>query len=138
MAFLTINPGIKPQKKDSNVLGAIAYLPFGSLLIPLIIYLVAKEDKYVRYHALNALGFDIALMVLGIVFGVIGFVLIFGIIFLAMATSGLGFILFPVVWLLVFTMGGVKLALSLYFMYLSYNGNAFEIPVVTKYIKQYV
>lgn len=66
--FETI-PEIKPKKKDGPLLGALAYLPFVSIIIPLIIYLITKEDKYTRFHALNAIGFQLIMaVIIGILF----------------------------------------------------------------------
>jgi len=48
--------GIKPEKKNSTILAGIAY--FGSLILPLlaplIIYLISKNDRYARFHAVQS------------------------------------------------------------------------------------
>lgn len=138
MSLLEIDETIKPKKKDSTLLGALAYLPVGGFIVPLIIYIVSKEDKFARYNALNALGFDLLLMVLSFVFGGVFIVVVWGMMFLALLTSGIALILIPFMYLLLIGLGLLVLALSIYFMYLAYNGKAVIIPLVSKTIKQYV
>ena len=47
---------IKPEKKSSTILAGTAY--FGNfilpLLAPLIIYFISKNDRYVRFHAVQS------------------------------------------------------------------------------------
>jgi len=48
---------IKPEKENTILLTGIAY--FGNfilpILAPIIIYLISKEDKYARFHAVQSL-----------------------------------------------------------------------------------
>ncbi|NUL82412.1 MAG: DUF4870 domain-containing protein [Armatimonadetes bacterium] len=47
-----------------------------SIIAPLLVYLIFKESAFVRYHALQALLFQIALWCLGAVFVIMSFCLI--------------------------------------------------------------
>ncbi|ODS41007.1 MAG: hypothetical protein A7315_15385 [Candidatus Altiarchaeales archaeon WOR_SM1_79] len=52
--FETLN--IEPGKKNSILLAAIAY--FGNFILPvlapIIVYLISKEDKYAKFHAIQS------------------------------------------------------------------------------------
>ncbi len=131
MALFENIPKIKAKKKDSKALGALAYLPFGQLIIPILIYILTKNDKYVRFHALNAIGFQLLMMVVGVIVFIVYFISIFASVILAAVTGGLGILILPIIW--IFIMGVIfgSFALSIYFMYLAYKGKAFNIPIVT-------
>lgn len=108
---------LSPSKKDSPLLAAIAY-PLG-LIAALLVYLMEKEDKWVRFHALQALIFDL-------VFGAAYLVIFFFVWIFALVTFGLGalcvfpiFLVFPLVFLL-----------RLWWAYRAYNGEYFEIPYI--------
>ena len=121
--FETID--IKPEKNDSKMLGAIAYA--GSILVsflaPLVIYLIAKDDKFARFHALQSLIIGVAILVLSIVLWVI-------LIMITFITLGIGGILF----ILFLPAGLIVLALYLYWAYLAYEGKAFRVPYITDFV----
>lgn len=75
----------------SALLSLIVGFPFVG---PLVVYLVKKDDPFVRRHAAEALNFNISVMIYAIVLGIATFVLIFFII---------GFALIPVLILLALT-----------------------------------
>ncbi|ODS36605.1 MAG: hypothetical protein A7316_02375 [Candidatus Altiarchaeales archaeon WOR_SM1_86-2] len=116
---------IKPEKDDSRMLGAIAYA--GSILIsllaPLLIYLIAREDKFARFHALQSLILGAALIVVFIVLWV--FITI-----IAVVTFGLGAVLY----LLLILLALAALVLYLYCAYLAYEGKAFQLPYITDFV----
>ena len=77
---------------------------FGGFVPPLVILLVKRDSRYVRFHSLQALIYQvIALVVIAI-----GFVVFFIIMFTSIATAAQhnskeipqAFLLFPLVWLL--------------------------------------
>jgi uncharacterized membrane protein len=109
---------IKPEKKDSNLLAALAYIGnFGlGIVAPLLIYILVKDDRYVRFHALHSIFFLLLLMCLNII--------IFPIFFLAMfltRTSVIFFILFP-------TLFAINVLPLLYFAYSAYRARRFSSP----------
>lgn len=135
-------PGIKAEKKDSNVVGALAYLPVGGLLMPILIYLLSKEDRFVRFHALNAIGTYLAVGVAALL--VFAFTFVFHILamVLAVPTGGASIIIwapvFLIIWLALMLAGVCLLIFMIYCMYLAYEGKAFSIPLVTDRIRKYV
>lgn len=59
-------------------LSALASLVFGlPFMGPLIVYLVKKDNPFVRRHAAEALNFNLSVMLYGFVLGVVTFVLVF-------------------------------------------------------------
>jgi uncharacterized membrane protein len=115
----------QPATEDSKIFGAISYV-FG-FLIAIIIYLLKKEDRYVRFHAAQAILFDICIMVASVVLAVamIGIFFVVGI-----ATGGIGFILFPILWVGMIGYAFILFIARLYFAYRAYKGNAFQLPIV--------
>jgi uncharacterized Tic20 family protein len=134
-------PGITAQKKDSKTIGALAYLPVAGLIVPAIIYIVSKEDKYVKFHALNALGFQLGLTVLATVFGILMFVFQIASMLLGLVTFGasafITSIIFFLIWIFAILFIGVFFFISLYFMYLAYEGKAFQIPYITEFVMKH-
>ncbi|MEW5996484.1 MAG: hypothetical protein AB1657_02720 [Candidatus Micrarchaeota archaeon] len=106
--------------KDSNLLAALGYL-INFVLLPwsFVIYYVKKEDKFVRFHALQAgllwvVGFlaMVALGIFGFLLSIVGGPLgcIFGILQLAV--------------------GLALVAVALYAAYMAYRFEEWEIPVL--------
>ncbi len=94
------------ESDRSKVLAAVAYIL--TWLTGLIIYLVAdKNDKYARYHAVQAIVFGVAVMVIGFVIGFIPII---------------GWILSPIYWLLV-------LIAIIVFAVKAYKGEKFKLPI---------
>ncbi len=94
------------KNDNSKVLAAVAYIL--TWLTGLIIYLVAdKNDKYARYHAVQAIVFGVAVMVIGFVLGFIPII---------------GWILSPIYWLLV-------LIAIIVFAVKAYKGEKFKLPI---------
>ena len=65
----------------SALLSLVIGFPFVG---PLVVYLVKKDDPFVRRHAAEALNFNLSVMLYAIVLGVLTFVLIFFIVGLAL------------------------------------------------------
>lgn len=88
--------------QDDRLWGTLAYVLgiFVPLLAPLIIFFVKKDQsRFVAFHALQSLLMDAALLLLGIVVGIISVILAFahlGLVafFLTMAVWALGFVVF--------------------------------------------
>lgn len=89
------NSGLK-----ENLAGLLCYAPYIGWIASIIFLLTEKSNKFVRFHAIQALGVMIAFIVLGII-PIIGFI----------------------VWILGFF-------LMLYMMYTAYQGKMIKLPVV--------
>ena len=105
---------LKPGKKDSTILAALPYI-FG-MVVGLLIYLLAKDDKFARYHALQSILFDICaipifmaeiIIYVVLMITIIGAIVMWGVIILTSLT------------LLVF---------RLYMAYNAYQGKSLMIP----------
>lgn len=108
---------------ENKLLAALGY-PIG--IIALVVLLTdMKQNKFMRYHAVQALGFIVAGLIL-----LIGLGIVFSII-IAVAPF-----LFP----LAFLTPLVSLAwlvLSFFYAYRAYQGKMFAIPIVSTYTKKY-
>jgi uncharacterized membrane protein len=78
-----------------------------------------KQDKFVRFHSFQAIGFGIAAFVLQIVWYMIVSFGLFAIGFLAVIFGLIGFL----IWLAIF-------AYWLFLMYKAYNNETYKIPVI--------
>ena len=116
---------LQPTKKDSRLLAAGAYLLH--IFIAFLIYLVEKEDKWVRFHALQAILFHLS-------YSAVFFVIFTAVWLFAFVTFGLGAICIPVLFVLVF---GVIL-LNLWFAYRAYKEEYFELPLIGKFAAAHV
>ena len=109
----------KEKKTDNtNLMAAVAYLlmPISSI----VIYLVEKENKYVRFHAFQSL-------LLGVILFVASWLIGFVIAMIALATMGLGVLLIAPL-MMVFWL--VCLALWLFLMWKAYTGEKYKLPVI--------
>jgi len=109
---------LKPGKKDSTMLAALPYV-FG-MVVGLLIYLLAKDDKFARYHALQAIMFDIAVIPIFMVEIVLYVVL--------MITIIGAFIM----WGVIFLTAMALLVFRLYMAYSAYQGKAIMLPYLGK------
>ena len=106
--------------KDSNLMAALGYL-INLVFLPwsFAIYFVKKEDKFVRFHALQAGILWVVAFVIGIGLAIISFLA--------------GMVLGPlscVIMVLQLVFGLAVLAVDLYAAYMAYQGTEWEIPVV--------
>jgi uncharacterized membrane protein len=116
---------LTPAKKDSNILAALGYLL--SLFVALIIYLLEKEDKWLKFHALQAVVFDLAYSAVFIVLMILGWVI-------TIATFGLGvFCILPV-----FALIPVAFIYRIYIAYRAFRGDYFEIPLVGPLVLKHI
>jgi uncharacterized membrane protein len=99
-----------------NVAGALCYL--AGLITGIIFLVIApyNQNKFVRFHAFQAIFGHIAIIVLWIAYAIVSGILAF-------VTHGLGLFLYPLFGLLVFV-------LWLYMMYSAYNNRKVKLPVI--------
>ncbi len=98
--------------KDSNLYGALAYLL--GIFSGVVIYLMKKEDPYVKFHAMQSILFGVATIVVSIVLGILAWIPGVNILLL---------IVVPLFWLVI-----VVLWLAL--MWKAFNGQKWKLPVL--------
>lgn len=96
--------------RDRNIVAAICYVPVFSIVISLIIFFVEKDDRFIRFHALQAFLFSLIYYLVVFFFGDLPF--------LGGLISGLIFVLALIVWI--------------YGMMSSYRGQIFKLPLIGK------
>jgi uncharacterized membrane protein len=114
---------------DGNVAAALGY-PIG--IIAIISLIMEKENRFVKFHALQSILLHVGFIVVAIAVWIIGVVLLIAGIAASAATNssaagGLISMLFGLVWLVVIVayIGGLILAAVK-----SYGGNYFKLPVI--------
>ena len=91
---------------EENVAGLLSYVLWW--ITGLIFFLIEKENKFVRFHAMQSIIFSVAMIILYIILGLIPVV---------------GWILIPIVGILVFI-------LWIILMIKAYQGAKFKLPVI--------
>lgn len=101
----------------------LAYIP----IVGIILFIIEKEDNYVRYHSMQSILLNVAELVVGIVLMILGAIFtpvptLYG---YALYGGGWGFlaILGLIVWL-------AWLALTIYCMIRAYKGAWFKLPII--------
>lgn len=114
---------------DGNVAAALGY-PIG--IIAIISLIMEKENRFVKFHALQSILLHVGAIVVMIAVWIIGVILMFAGFAAAAATNsgaaaGLGSMLFVLVWLvfIVLYLGGLILAAVK-----AYQGNFFKLPIL--------
>lgn len=95
------------EDSNRNLVAAIAYIPLISILTSVAIFFVEKDDKYIRFHALQAILIYLVYFVLSIILGNLPF---------GSSLNGLVFLGFLAIWLLS--------------MYKAWLGEIFKWPVI--------
>jgi uncharacterized membrane protein len=107
---------------ESKVIAAISY--FFGLMIALVIYLIKKEDNYVRFHAMQAILFDLAIMVVSFPMAI----LLFGGFFLAAASKS-GIVLIAI-WAAFILFALLTFLLRVIFVFKAFTGSRFKLPII--------
>jgi len=117
---LSTSSGVK-EGSDEALMAALAHAGIIiTIIVPLIIWLLKKdESEYVSFQAKQALGYQIAVIVVGFVASIVFFVL-------GVVTLGLGFTLY----LLLFPAGLAAIVYALYGAYVCYKGEDFRYIVL--------
>jgi len=111
---------------DDKLLGGLAYL--SQIIVPLIvpvIMLVSETSRarpFQKYHAVQSLGFLAAAIIYEVLATIVFTIL----------TAITGGCLGCVLWLLFF----VPIIPAVYYAYLAYKGKRFEIPYITKFMRE--
>jgi uncharacterized membrane protein len=109
-------PSAAEPSSNERLLAALCYPLFP--LVSLFILLVEehKNKAFERYHAIQALGAGVVVWVL--------FVILSGI----LGVTVVGLVCVPVLWI-------ALIGVFLYWAYQAYQGKYFEVPVVTKFMR---
>ena len=111
---------------ESNLLAAVGYIVG---LIAIIMYLVKKEDKYLRFHSMQSIllwvGAFVVAMVLWVISAIVGMIPVIGVIACVFGFAGLA------IWL-------VAVVAALYCAYKAFNGEKYELPYIGPMAKKYV
>lgn len=134
-------PALVPPTQEEQTLSFLAHFLqiFGWFVAPLTIYLLRRDSKFVAFHAMQALLWQIVY----IAFHILAFVVFFVGMFSSIATQQKGpppaiIFLFPLLWL--FFMGGWLLTLILGIVYgvRSMRGEWAAYPVIGRWAKRIV
>jgi uncharacterized membrane protein len=102
---------------SNNMVGALCYFAWWVTGVIFLVIEPYKNDKFVRFHAFQAIFFSVALIPVYIIFMILGFVL---------GMMHLGLLLFPLWLLLIFGIFGAWLFL----MWKAYNNEQFKLPII--------
>jgi len=94
---------------SENIAGAVAY--FLGFVTGIVLLLIEKENKFVRFHAAQS---TVAFGVLFILSIILGFIPIIG-------------------WLIALFLPLIGFVLWLYLMFMAYKGNMYRLPVLADY-----
>ncbi|MBI5026698.1 MAG: DUF4870 domain-containing protein [Nitrospirae bacterium] len=108
----TSSSGLQP-----NLAAALAYVL--TVITGIIIFVIEKENKYVRFHAMQAILFGAAWIILWIVLGIVSIALAF--------VPVVGWIISAVIYL---GLGLGGFILWLFVIYKAYQGERFKLPIV--------
>jgi uncharacterized membrane protein len=108
--FQQAQPLSAPGLTD-NVAGALCYLFWFVTGIVFLVIAPYNQNKFIRFHAFQAIFFNLAWIALYIALGLLSVI------------THIGFLLYPVV-------GLAGFVLWLYLMFQAYNGKKFKLPVI--------
>jgi uncharacterized membrane protein len=115
-ATITISSPVKVDTGTvkGNIVGILAYL--GGILVAILLLLLEKDNKFVRFHAMQSAATFVAIFVLSMVVLIIPFI---------------GWVLSPLIWLTGFV-------LYIFLMYKAYQGDVFKIPILGDFVAQQI
>jgi len=102
---------------DENIEAALTY--FLGFLTGILFFILEKDSKFVKFHAMQSIAIFIALFVINMVLGII----------LAITIAGL--MLLPLIYL-------IEVILWIFLMYKAYKGEKFKLPVVGDFAEKQV
>ena len=94
---------------DENIEAALSYLLW--VITGILFFVLEKESKFVKFHAMQSIAVSIALFVINIVLGII------------LSITIIGLMLFPLIYL-------IEVILWIFLMYKAYKGEKYMLPVV--------
>jgi uncharacterized membrane protein len=97
-----------------NIAGILCYV--GGIIAAIVLLLLEKDNKFVRFHAMQSIITIIAILVISMV-----------VVFIPI----IGLILWPIIWLL-------TIALFLFLAYKAYQEELFKVPVIGDFVAKQV
>ncbi len=122
---------------ESNIKGALAYIPFFTLIVAILIFFLEKKDKTVKFHALQSLGLVIVEWVISMAGALLA-----GVMWLLTFLTiwiGIGVIfglLFMVCILLMLAVNMCFFILRLYLMYSAYQKKKVMLPFIGNFVEK--
>lgn len=115
---------------DPNIAAAISYI----WIVGVIFFILEKENKFVRFHALQSILFGVANSIILILLGILAFVLtfVFGIggAMVGGPMQSLVSLLIGLVWLLFWVIGLLMFAGLIFAAVKAYQGQKFKLPII--------
>ena len=102
---------------DENIEAALSYLLW--VITGILFFVLEKESKFVKFHAMQSIAVSIALFVINIVLGII------------LSITIIGLMLFPLIYL-------IEVILWIFLMYKAYKGEKFKLPIVGDFAEKQV
>jgi len=102
---------------DENVEAALSY--FLGFLTGILFFVLEKNSKFVKFHAMQSIAVFIALLVVNMVLGII------------LAITIVGLMLLPLIYL-------IEVILWIFLMYKAYKGEKYKLPVVGDFAEKQV
>ncbi|MEM4272425.1 MAG: DUF4870 domain-containing protein [Candidatus Bilamarchaeaceae archaeon] len=121
-------------EKDKNLLGALCYIPFmwiGIIVSLFILLTEKKEDRFLKFHATQALMFYIVSVFFFFGVALFGWILAF---IAAIFTYGIGGIC---VGLFLLLLGLIWLAFMFFAAWKAFQGEEYEIPFIGKVARKH-
>lgn len=115
---------------DPKIAAAISYI----WIVGVIFFILEKENKFVRFHALQSILFGVANSIVMILLGILAFVLtfVFGIggAMVGGPMQSLVSLLIGLVWLLFWLIGLLMFAGLIFAAVKAYQGQKFKLPII--------
>ena len=102
---------------DENIEAALSY--FLGFITGILFFVMEKDNKFVKFHAMQSIAVFIALFVVNMVLGII------------LSITIVGLMLFPLIYL-------IEVILWIFLMYKAYNGELFKLPVFGDFAEKQV
>jgi uncharacterized membrane protein len=123
----TSAPGPTKLGVAPNLAGLLCYAPCIGLIFSVVAVIVEKENRFVRFHALQSLLIQAASLLLWFVLMIFSFVLAL--------MGSFGGVLASLLW---FVYGVGLLGLMVFMMMKAYNGEEFPLPVLADLARKWV
>ena len=115
---------------DPKIAAAISYI----WIVGIIFFILEKENKFVRFHALQSIFFGVANSIIMILLGILAFVLtvVFGIggAMVGGGMESLVSLLVGLIWLLFWLIGLLMFAGLIFAAVKAYQGQKFKLPII--------
>jgi uncharacterized membrane protein len=124
-----------PPTRDERIFAMVSHVGqmFGSFVVPLVIFVMKRESRFVSFHALQAVIAQLVFIACWI-FGMFGF---FALIFASIPlqpgpqnSPPKAFLFFPFVWLAMITLWGGMWVMALVYSFLAYDGRWTRYPLI--------